>query len=462
MKIKTTYRAFFVALSLLSAIIHGQAEASKKPNILLIISDDLRDRLGCYGASEVFTPNIDALAKQGIRFENAYDQYSVCDPSRSSFLTGLRPEQTGVWDNSTCFRTHLPDAVTLPHSLRNGGYYTASFGKVFHVGPGAKGVDRDVWVDAKNAWNQVEDGGNSKEKPKILEGRNMTNGKLKWCEWGASEGSGENDNDYINATAAIEAMKKSEGKRWFIAVGFHKPHDPFICPKKYFDLYPLESLKLYKDPVDMTPTLPIALPGGATEEAFKAFSDQDRREFMRAYYACTSYMDAQVGRVLDGLKESGSDENTIIIFMGDNGYHLGEREWWNKVTLFERCARIPFIVAGAGVKTDQVCKSPIELVDIYPTLMERCGVEGPQNLAGSSFSPLLVDPSGPGKGYAMTMVTRGKGKGVIIGRSVRTDRWRYTEWDGGRQGIELYDESKDPEETHDESKNPEYKKIIES
>lgn len=456
--------------------------ASTRPNVLLIISDDLRDRVGCYGNPLIKTPNIDALAARGLRFDRAYCQYSVCDPSRSSFLTGLRPEQTRVWDNNTFFRNNLPDVVTLPQDFRLNGYYTAGFGKVFHT-RGGNEENLAKWCDAKNSWNDSHeaaseageaayrdtnsptgdqhDSDNSKE-PTVIEGRNLTGGILKWCRWGATAGPDSLEPDYGTATAAIAAMNKAGDKPWFIAAGFHRPHDPFIAPKKYFDLYPLESLKIYRDPTDMTPAPEWAIPKGNECDEFQKFTDQERLEFMRAYYACTSFMDTQVGRILDEITKRDLWSNTVVIFMGDNGYHLGERDWWNKVTVFERCCRIPFIMAGKGVPVGQVCKVPVEMVDMYPTLVELSGVKPPKNqtLAGQSLIPLLDDPKGPGKGYAFTMVTRNGGK--IMGRSVRTDHWRYTEWEEGREGIELYDETKDPEENYDLSKNPGSATIIAS
>jgi uncharacterized sulfatase len=458
--------------------------AFQRPNVLLIISDDLRDRVGCYGNPFIKTPNIDALAAHGVQFDRAYCQYSVCDPSRSSFLTGLRPEQTRVWDNNTFFRDNLPDVVTLPQSFREDGYYTAGYGKVFHT-HGGNEETQAKWSDAINSWDDAHEakseGGDAayKESPKnlpnqhdldfskeptIVEGRNLTGGTLKWCRWGATAGPDSIEPDYQTASAAIEAMDKAGGKPWFIAAGFHRPHDPFIAPKKYFDMYPLDSLKVHHDPKEMSVAPGWAIPKGNEYNAFQKFTDQDRLEFLRAYYACTTFMDAQVGRLLDEMTRRGLWSNTIVIFMGDNGYHLGERDWWNKVTVFERCARIPYIMAGEGVSVGKTCRVPIEMVDMYPTLLDLCDVKPPRNqkLAGVSLRPLLADPSGDGKGYAFTMVTRAKGKETLIGRSVRTDHWRYTEWDEGREGIELYDETSDPEENHDVSKNPANAQIIAS
>ena len=478
----TTSMSTRLAFSADTTEAEGPQSASplRRPNVLLIISDDLRDTLGCYGNPQVKTPNIDSLAVRGLKFDRAYCQYSVCDPSRSSFLTGLRPEQTRVWDNGTFFRDKLPDVVTLPQAFRLDGYYTAGYGKVFHT-RGGNEETQAKWSDAKNSWNDSHEAVSRKrgdknsnaklddqhdldasKEPTVVEGRNLTGGTLSWCRWGATAGPDSLEPDYQTASAALAAMDKAGGKPWFIAAGFHRPHDPFVAPKKYYDMYPKGSLKVYQDPSDMTPAPDLAIPGGDSYNAFQKFSDEEKLEFTRAYYACTTFMDAQVGRLLDEITKRDLWKNTIVIFMGDNGYHLGERNWWNKVTVFERCARIPYIMAGKGVRSGQICKVPVEMVDLYPTLLNLCGVKPPENqkLAGQSLRPLLENPNGSGKEYAFTMVTRGKGNKTLIGRSVRTAHWRYTEWDEGREGIELYDETQDPEENHDLSKNPKYPDIL--
>ncbi len=220
-----------------------------------------------------------------------------------------------------------------------------------------------------------------------------------------------------------------------------KPHDPFVAPKKYFDLYPESSLELYRDPDDQTPAPPLAVGFGAYGEAFGKFTDVERLEFLRAYYACTSFMDAQVGRVLDTLDRLELWDNTVVIFLGDHGYHLGERQWWNKNTLFDRSCRAPLIIAAPDAKPG-TARGLVEFVDLYPTVADLCGVKTPAGLAGQSLRPLLDDPTRAGKSAAFTIVTRGQKQ---RGDSIRTDRWRYTEWSDGAR--ELYDHTRDPEET---------------
>jgi uncharacterized sulfatase len=424
------------------------AAASENVNVLLIVSDDLRDALGCYGNADVKTPNIDRLAERGVRFEHAYVQYPVCNASRTSFLTGMRCEQTRVVDNRTLFRTVLPDVVTLPQLLRQNGWHTASFGKIYHVGE-VIGEVRDGWMDVGKSWDEGQMFLPTKAGYK-LEGHNMTGGKLPWCNWGAMAGDDDDQPDGQTATHSIAAIEKLSAakKPWMVAAGFHRPHDPFLSPKRYFDLYPLSSMKIYHDPADATPLKPLSISGGAFADAFNAFTDTDRQEFQRAYYAGVSFMDAQVGRLTDALDRLKLWDNTIVIFIGDHGYHHNERNWWSKATLFERVCRTPCIMVAPGAKKGEVCKSLVEFVDIYPTVADYCGVRAPHKLAGQSVRPLLENPERKGKQAAFTLVTRGKN----YGQAVRTDRWRYIRWSDGN--AELYDEANDPQEMHDLADDP--------
>lgn len=442
------FRIACAVVFLLSALSLPVAGAEKL-NVLLIIADDLRDTVGCYGNAAVKTPNIDRLASRGVRFENAYVQYPVCNPSRASFLTGMRCEQTGVIDNRTLFRMKLPDVVTMPQLLRQAGWHTASFGKVFHVGE-VMGEIRDGWMDVGKSWDEGQMFQPTPEG-RAIERRNMTGGKLKWCEWGMMAGDDDDQPDGQTARRSIELIEKltATEKPWMVAVGFHRPHDPFLSPKKYFDLYPAGSLNLYHDPPDATRLRALSIAGGNFAEAFNAFSDADRLEFQRAYYAGASFMDAQVGRLLDTLDRQQLWDRTLVIFISDHGYHHNERGWWNKNTLFERSCRVPCIVTAPGGKRGEVCRSLVELVDLYPTVADYCGVEAPHRLAGQSLRPLVEDPSRRGKPAAFTFVARGP---KHYGQAVRTDRWRYIQWSDG--SAELYDEQNDPEEIRDLSADP--------
>jgi len=442
-----------VVLLLLVAL--SPALAAEKLNVLLIIADDLRDTVGCYGNTQVKTPNIDRLAQRGVRFERAYVQYPVCNPSRTSFLTGLRCEQTRVVGNTTRFRSLLPEVVTLPQMLRQNGWHAASFGKIFHVGE-VMGEIRDGWIDLGKSWDEAQMFQPTPEG-KVIEGRNLTGGKLPWCHWGATAGTDDDQPDGQTVAHGIATIGKrtKEGKPWMVAAGFHRPHDPFISPKKYFDLYPPGSLKLYHDPANITPLKPLSIGGGAFAEAFNAFTDRERMEFQTAYYAGVSFTDAQVGRLMDTLDRLRLWDQTVVIFIGDHGYHHNERNWWNKNTLFERSCRAPFIVAAPGAKRGVVCRSLIEFVDLYPTIADYCGVKAPHQLAGESLRPLLENPSAKGRDAAFTLVMRGRN----YGQTVRTERWRYIQWTDGN--AELYDELADPEETHDVAGDPKNAKLIE-
>jgi uncharacterized sulfatase len=421
-----------------------------KPNVLLIVVDDLRTELGCYGVGEVLSPNIDRLARKGVLFHNAYAQYPVCNPSRASFLSGLRPEETGILSNDVPFRRLNPDLVALPQLFRQNGYYTAGLGKIFHRSVDQPG--RAVLFEDPQSWDYFYDGGKDATKlGRQGEGRNLTQGRLSWCQWLAAEGDDLDQADGLAAEAAVRIIETNNGTPFFIGLGIHKPHDPFVAPRKYFDRYPEGETKLAVEPEDRSPMIPLAIPNHTD---FAGFTDKERKEFKRAYQACVSFADAQIGKVFDVLDRLSLWDNTIVIIMGDHGYHLGEHDWWNKVTVFELCARAPMMIWSPGARgMGTGTKAIMEFVDLYPTLVDYAGLQAPHRLSGESLRPVLDNPSLPGKAAAYTQVTRGKN----MGRSVRTERWRYTEWGpNGKLGVELYDHDKDPGEYYNLSSNPEY------
>lgn len=416
------------------------AAPTKPVNVLFIVVDDLRPELGCYGVKEVISPNIDRLAKKGMLCHNAYAQYPVCNPSRSSFLSGKRPHELGIFTNTIPFREVQPDMVSLPQLFRQNGYFTAGIGKIFHLAEPRNG--KTVLCEDPLSWEYFYDGANDvAETPPKGEGRNLTDGKIPWCTWIAAEGGDEDQPDGLNAAAAIRILEQHHDKPFFIGLGFHKPHDPFIAPKKYFDLYPEEKTLLAVEPEDRSEQVKHAIPNRTD---FANFTDKERREFKRAYQACVSFTDAQIGRVFDTMDKLKLWENTIVVLIGDHGYHLGEHDWWNKVTVYERGANAPMIVWVPGANgMGQSTKALIEFIDIYPTLIDCAGLKPPHDLTGMSLRPVMENPGLPGKNAAYTQVNRGK----MVGRSVRTPRWRYTEWgESGKDGLELYDHSKDPGE----------------
>lgn len=432
-----------------SCITNNSSEktTNQKPkNVLFIVVDDLNTTLGTYDHPTVLTPNIDKLAKQGIQFNKAYCNYAVCNPSRSSFLTGVLPETIGITDNRTPLQSRIGDMVTLPYLFKQNGYYTASLGKIFHRGDDQHN-DLKAWDDIYN-FKTTELGSKGEE-------RNMTDGALKWCRWQAAEGNDADQQDGQVADQAIEIIKSKKEKPFFLAVGFHKPHDPFIAPKKYFDLYPLVACNPPLLPEGWATPFKHSLPHQT--DIFNQFTDQDKREFLRSYYACTSFMDAQVGKVLDALKDENLMDNTLIVFLGDHGYHLGEHEWWNKVTIYEKGHNAPLIIVdGEKPKSGVESNAMIEFIDLYPTLADVCGLNNvPSYLEGKSFRNVLENPLTSFRDVVYGIIRRGD----MMGKTVKTLDWRYIEWDNGNKGYELYNEHLDPLEYNNLAANSKYDQI---
>jgi uncharacterized sulfatase len=438
MKKITVYRLILLIFSLLIASLHG----AERLNVLLIMADDLRDFGGAFTQNVVKTPNLNRLRARGTSFERAYVQYPVCNPSRSSLLSGLRPEQTGICQNDTFFRHKQPDLITLPQLCKDNGWQSHAFGKIFHLG-GKDAAEKKMWMDIGKSWHSAQAFEATNTGKQMLAGRNVTGDQLKWCEWGAAAGNDDDQPDGQIAASTVAMIEKLGETPWFIGCGFMKPHDPFIAPKKYFDLYPPESIKPWHDPADTSPVRKEAVGFGELGTAFGNFTETEWRELFRAYCAGTSFMDAQLGRVLDVLDQKKLWDKTIVIFIGDNGYHTGERKWWNKNTLFERACRAPLIIAAPGMKGSQTTQSLVEFIDLYPTVVDFCGLKSPQELAGKSLRPVLEKPTASIKDSAFTLVTRGK---KLYGQSVRTNDWRFTRWSDGK--TELYHHKTDPEELH--------------
>lgn len=423
------------------------AEKSKSDkNVLFIVVDDLNTTLGCYGHPLVKTPNIDRLAENGVRFNNAYCNYPVCGPSRGSFLTGLLPESIGILNNNTPLINVLGERVTLPALFKQNGYYSMILGKVFHGGKEQN--------DPK-AWDEIYSYSPS-ETGKTGEGRNLTEGVLKWCNWMAANGTDEDQPDGQNAKKAVEFIKTKRSQPFFLAVGFHKPHDPFIAPKKYFDMYPLEECIPPVLPEGWKPPYEHTLPGET--KVFNKFTDREKREFLRSYYACTSFMDAQIGKIIQALEETNQLDNTLIVLFGDHGYHLGEHNWWNKVTIFEKGTHTPFIISGQSVGKKGVESDALfEYIDIYPTLAELFKLKGtPGYLEGKSFANCVKNPDLPFRTEVRAIV----GRGDKLGRMVKNENFRYVEWDNGNMGNELYNQKTDPIEYFNLANDPAYANVV--
>ncbi len=420
--------------------------AESRRNVLFIISDDLNNSLGCYGHPLVKTPNIDRLAERGVRFERAYCQFPLCGPSRNSMLTGLYPNSTGILANSQIFRQTIPQQFSLPQAFRRAGYFAARIGKLYHYNvPKSIGTNGH---DDPGSWElELNPAGCDRllEEPDIFSLRpGSFGGTLSWY---ASPRSDLLHTDGMLASDAewvLERCARDNHRPFFLAVGFYRPHTPYVAPQTYFEGYPREQIPLVQGVEQDVQDLPKPALGSHKKE-HELLNDDLRRQAIQAYFASITFMDAQVGRVLDALDRLGLAENTIIVFTSDHGYHLGEHGLWQKMSLFEESARVPLIIAApGGGQKGVVARAPVGLIDLYPTLAELCEVTAPPNLQGQSLAPFLADPSLPGRGWTLTQVTRGPRAKRTFGFTLRTPRWRYTEWDQGKQGRELYDHENDP------------------
>ena len=430
----------------------GYLAAAQRPNVLFIMADDLNNSLGCYSRPLIQTPNLDRLAERGVRFEQAYCQFPLCGPSRNSLLTGLYPNSTGILANAQIFRQTIPSHHSMPQAFRLEGYFAARIGKLYHYNvPKSIGTNGH---DDPGSWEmELNPAGcdRMEEEPHIF---SLVPGQFGGTlSWYASPKSDQYHTDGLLADDAewvLERCAKRKDRPFFLAVGFYRPHTPYVSPKPYFDRYPEEQMPVVQGVREDQADLPAPALGSYKKEQDK-LTDDLRRQCVQAYYASTTFMDAQVGHVLDTLDRLGLAENTIVVFTSDHGYHLGEHGLWQKMSIFEESARVPLIIAAPKTSAKGgVAKDPVGLIDLYPTLAELCGVKTPKNLQGQSLVPMLKDPSATGRGWTVTQVTRSAGGkkqgGRFFGYSLRTPRWRYTEWAEGKQGRELYDHDADPRE----------------
>jgi iduronate 2-sulfatase len=436
-----------------------RAGAADRPNVLFLISDDLNNSLGCYGAPLMKTPNIDRLAARGVRFDRSYCQFPLCGPSRNSMLTGLYPNSTGILGNSQIFRQTIPSHPSLPQAFRLDGYFAGRIGKLYHYNvPNSIGTNGH---DDPGSWElELNPAGVDRLVEQPDEIFSLTPGQFGGTlSWLASHRPEELHTDALQAADAewvLERCAKQQEHPFFLAVGFFRPHTPYIAPKSYFDWYNRQEMPLVEGVEEDQQDIPPPGLMSSKREQDK-LTDDLRREAIQAYFASISFMDAQVGKVLDTLDRLGLAENTIIVMTSDHGYHLGEHGLWQKQSLFEESARVPLIIAAPGVtKAGTVSQAPVGLIDLYPTLAELCGVDAPANLQGQSLVPLLKDPNAPGRGWSLSQVRRGGGQNQFPGYSLRTPRWRYTEWDDGNRGRELYDHDADPRELTNLADDPEH------
>ena len=460
-----------------------QAPSTRRLNVLFIMSDDMRVELGCYGSRfHAKTPNLDALAKSGVRFDRNYCQFPLCNPSRASLLTGRSPLKTGVLGNRTNFRAAHPDWKSLPQLFRESGYVAVRSGKIFHGGLD----DPKAWQStsgggaAEEGGMQSADAGHVMDTSHIAERteRDLRSPKFTPATADESEGrrraqysdrivvlqgNGESHGDYRTAERTIENLRLYKNEPFFIACGFVKPHSPPTAPQRFFDLYDADKIELTPDFASW-PTVPPGFPSAAIRprnaDLFigRGASEAEAREVIRAYLASISWVDWNIGRVLSELDRLGLRENTIVVFMADHGYQLGEKGKWSKAgSLFEMGTRVPLIVSAPGMQGNgQSCERIVESLDIYPTLLDLCGLPLPSAIDGSSLTPLLGRPAGSWDKPAYSVWSE-DGK-TLHGVAVRTEKWRYAEFgENGANGAMLFDPVSDPLEMKNLANDEKYK-----
>ncbi len=463
---------WFVCFCLAAVSCSSAVAEDARRNVLFIISDDLNNLLGCYGDPQVKTPNIDRLATRGVLFNKAYCSFPLCGPSRNSILTGLYPNSTGIQANGQVFRQTIPNQLSMPQAFRQQGYFAARIGKLYHYNvPNSVGTNGH---DDPGSWEmELNPAGVDRleEHPQIFSlTKNQFGGTLSWY---ASPKSDEHHTDALMAKDAdwvLERCARDKQRPFFLAVGFFRPHTPYVSPKTpYFDMYNEAEMPVVQGIEEDRADIPAAGLASQKKEQ-EQMTDDLRRQCRQAYYASISFMDTQVGVVVDSLERQGLADNTVIVFTSDHGYHMGEHGLWQKMSLFEESARVPMLIVAPGMSKGTISETPVSQIDLFPTLAELCKVTAPANLQGQSLVPMLKDPSHAGRGWALTQVTRGgkrrnakngtEADGPYFGYSLRTPRWRYTEWDGGAAGKELYDHDNDPRELTNLAGDDEHKATL--
>jgi len=450
---------FWTICLLLPFIISSDpATAGTIRNVLFIAADDLNCSLGCLGDPVAITPNLDRLSSTGVCFERAYNQIPLCNPSRASVMTGLRPDHLGVYDLDRHFRDQVPDAVTLSQQFRSRGWYTARVGKIYHynvpAGIGTDGLDDPPSWDAR-----FNPRGRDVAEESLITNAEPHRAISAALSWLAAEGNDEEQTDGMVASKAIELMQAHRDEPFFIAAGFFRPHTPYVAPRKYFEMYDRDSLRLPYAPPGDRDDIPVPAFAHNCPVPHYGLPEPVLLDALQAYYASISFVDAQVGRLLNALDELGLAENTLVVFWSDHGYHLGEHNGvWQKRTLFEQGARAPLLIRAPGITVRGTnCRRVVEFIDIYPTVVECLGLPVPQEIDGRSLMPLLEDPLREWDGMAVTQILRPADQRLdtqVMGCSIRTQRYRYTEWAEGTQGTELYDHHADPQEFHNLAVDP--------
>ena len=472
---------------------------AQKTNVVFILVDDLKPMLNAFGESQIVSPNFDAFASQSVTFTNTYCQQAICAPSRVSFMTGMRPDYTQVFDLKTHMRDKVPNSLTIPEYFKQNGYTTAGLGKVLH---GAKNNDPQSWsipfitdkeltysskaeipvdyqyqnANTRAIYNKIEPNKNGKIQ--------NVRGKLKNLGGRPSvECIDVPDDAYVDGAIALKSIEllkkfKKDEKPFFLTIGFRKPHLPFTAPAKYWDLYKRNEIKLaeYQKEAEGSPAYAYHSWGELKAyadipeniDANGRVVDAKQRELIHGYYACVSYVDAQLGLVLNYLEESGLKENTLVVLIGDHGWHLGDHGMWNKHSNFEQATRTPMIIMSPKGKKGIKNSSPVELIDVFPTMCEITKLETPKHLHGKSLNPIVKGKKNKVKNVAMSQYPR-NGK---MGYAVRSERYRYVEWrtgnykktkdykNGELAASELYDYETDPLETKNLVNDPAYAEIV--
>lgn len=473
MKCSATSIISLAALAAVSGCTSSEKKVSPegKYNVLFITVDDMRDYVGYLGGygGLVYTPNMDRLAAQGVAFTNAHTAATVSCPSRNAMLTGMRPSTTGLYDNGHLWKASRPDIITLPQYFKNNGYYAAGAGKIFHHTPGNNPpcswdefqdqVFDDPWVFS--SWSPQKYWLNyGYRKPYVpnpdWKPLNGIEGMANQMDWGAIPGKEEKDyGDVQIVNYAREFLARDHDKPFFLALGTYRPHIPWHVPQKYFDMYPLDGIVLPEKLENDLDDIPaegrrLALAG----KDYKKIRDAGKlKEAIQAYLACITFADAQIGAILDLLEESPYAGNTLVVFWSDHGWHFGTKQHWHKQTLWEECTRIPFIMKVPGLTTaNSICDRPVDMTNVFPTLINLCGLPPKEGLDGHDMTPLLTYPSAEWSYPAVTEIQVGNA-------AVRSQNWRYIRYNDSTE--ELYDRNNDPNEWYNLAGDPQYKEVIE-
>ncbi len=436
---------------------HGAEARRRKPDVLFIAIEDVSPhRFGCYGNRVCKTPHIDRLAAQGLRFDNAHTSPPCC-PSRTALFLALRPETTRVFGNRDDWHKTMPDALTMPRHFQAHGYQAVRCGKMYH----GKFEDPPSWtrdINPSQGMPSRKGQRRAAQGPGVEYAKRKREARRKGKDipggspftYGPSGLDDLEEKDGMVATQGVRFLRQKHDRPFFLALGFHATHLPFVAPDQYFDLYPADKMQLPRNPG----AGPDGLPKGRKLSTLNPHTPEQWRAAIAAHLACLSFIDAQVGRVLEALDDTGRARDTIVVLWSDHGFMLGEHFLWRKGPLREESTRVALIVRAPGVtKPGTACTRPVETIDLFPTLFDLCGVPPPEGIEAVSMKPLLADPARPWKKGALM-------HGGSRARSIVTDRWRYNEYQGQADRAELFDHQADPGELTNLAKDPKHAQVV--